>query len=195
MPKSHDQPLCVKSLKNTHIRIWQNLELVSHVPSRPLNIPSFKALTEKLTPGIPKMPKPHDQPLCAYLMRYNAHLQSHPRPWPKWYIYHTNWKPMKIIQIIVRTASTHDRAPGFIMKSVKNSGKIQILKFSKTRDISCVPIRSLQISSLKTLGGKLTSECQKMPKSHDQTLCAYLMKYDAHIQSHPRSSPKWYICQ
>ena len=34
---------------------------------------------------------------------------------------------------------------------------------------------------------------KKLPKSHDQLLCAYWMRYDAHIQSHPRSSPKWYI--
>ena len=33
----------------------------------------------------------------------------------------------------------------------------------------------------------------KMTYSHNQPLRAYLMRYDAHIQSHLRSSPKWYI--
>ena len=34
-----------------------------------------------------KMPKSHDQPLCAYLIRYDAHIQTYPRSWPKWHIY------------------------------------------------------------------------------------------------------------
>ena len=46
---------------------------------------SLKDLTEKLTSGIPKMRKSHDQPLCAYLMRYDAHIQSHRWSWPKWH--------------------------------------------------------------------------------------------------------------
>ena len=70
--------MCKKFWKNTHIGIWQNLELISHVTLRSLNIPSLKALTGKLS---------HDQSLCTYLMRHDAHLQSHPRSWPKWYIY------------------------------------------------------------------------------------------------------------
>ena len=55
---------CVKnSEKNTHVGIWQDLEPILHVPLRSLNIPSLKALTEKLTLGMPKMPKSHDHPL------------------------------------------------------------------------------------------------------------------------------------
>ena len=34
-----------------------------------------------------------------------------------------NWNPIKSIQVIVRTPSTHERAPRFIKKSVTNSGK------------------------------------------------------------------------
>ena len=34
---------------------------------------------KKLTSGMPKMPKSNDQPLCAYLIRYDAHIQSYPR--------------------------------------------------------------------------------------------------------------------
>ena len=93
-------------------------------------ITCFKALTKKLTPGFPKMPKSHDQPLCAYLMRYDAifnpiqDLDSSDTYTTKY------WNPMTTIQVIVRTASTHDRTPRFIKKSVKNSGKTQILQFS-----------------------------------------------------------------
>ena len=148
---------------------------------------------------MPKMSKSHDQSLCAYLMRFDAHLQSHPRSWPKWYLYRKKWNPMKTIQVIFRTPSTHDRAPRFIKKSVKNSGKIQILKFSKHRtlyiNITCPHKVSLNILSLKALAGKLTSGTPKMPKSHDQPLCVYLMRYDTHLQSHPRFWPKWYLCQ
>ena len=51
------------------------------------------------------------------------------------------------------------------------------------------------MSSLTALAGKSTSGMPKMPKSHDPPLCAYLMRYDAYLQSHLRSSPKWYINQ
>ena len=40
---------CVKILKpDTHIGIWQTLELISYVLLRSLNIPSLNALTEKI---------------------------------------------------------------------------------------------------------------------------------------------------
>ena len=44
-----------------------------------------------------------------YLMRYDAHLQSHPRSWPKWYIYPKNWNPMKTIQVIIQTPTADGR--------------------------------------------------------------------------------------
>ena len=138
--------------------------------------------------------KSHDQPLCAYLMRHDAHLQSHSRSWTKWYIYRKNWNPMKTIQVIIRTPSTHERAPRFIKKSVKNSEKNTHIKIQKNPGTYII-IQSLWLLGLKSLAGKLTSGIPKMPKSHDQPLCAYIMKYDAHIQSHPRSSPMWYIYQ
>ena len=49
------------------------------------------------------------------------------------YMYH--WNPIKTSKVIVRTPNTHERAPRFIKKGVKNSGKIQIFKFSKTQDL------------------------------------------------------------
>ena len=55
-----------------------------------------------------KMLNSHDQPLYAYLMRYDAHIQSHPRSSPKWYIYQKHWNPMKRIQVIIQTP-TADR--------------------------------------------------------------------------------------
>ena len=112
---------------------------------------------------MPKMPKSHDQPLCAYLMRYDAHIQSHPRSSPKWYICQKKkiqWKQFKL-------------SSGHQALMTEHPGSL----------------------SLKALAGKLTSGMPKMPKSHDKPLYAYLMRYEAHIQSHPRSSPKWYICQ
>ena len=80
-----------------------------------------------------------------------------------------------------------DGQPENIMPPAPKGGgiKIQISKFSKTRDLYHV----------KALAGKLTSGMPKMRKSHDQPLCAYLMRHDGHIQSHPRSSPKSYIYQ
>ena len=61
---------------------------------------------------MPKMPKSHDQPLCAYLMRYAAHIQSHPRSLPKWYITEKNWNPMKRIQVIIRTPTADRQTDG-----------------------------------------------------------------------------------
>ena len=105
-----------KFWKTTHIGIWQNLEFISHVPLRSLNIPSLKALTEKFISGMLKMPKSHDQPLCTYSMRYDAHFQSHPISWSKWYLCKKIWNPMKTIQVIIRTPSTHDWTPRFKYK-------------------------------------------------------------------------------
>ena len=62
------------SSKNTMVQIKQNPGLISCFPLSSPNIPSLKALTEKLT---------HDQPLCTYLMRYDSHIQSPPRSWPQ----------------------------------------------------------------------------------------------------------------
>ena len=108
-------------------------------------------------------------------------------------VWYPSWNPMKTVQVIVRTPSPHDGAPRFIMKCVKKSGKIQILKISKTRtNIMCPHKVSLHIT-FNALAEKLISGMPKMPKSHDQPLCANLIRYDAHIVSHPRSSPKWCI--
>ena len=75
---------------------------------------------------------------------------------------------MKTIQVIVRTPSTHDLASRFIKKSVKNRENTNIEIQQNPGFISCVPIRSLQISSMKALAEKSTSGMSKMPKSHDQ---------------------------
>ena len=182
--------------KNTNIVIQQNLGLISCVLIRSLYKISLKALAGQLTSGMPKMPKSNDQPFCAHLMRHDAHIQSHPRSSPKWYICQKNWNPMKTIEFIVRTPSTCDRAPRIIKKNVKKIGKNTNIVIQQNPGlISCVFSRSLYIISLKALAGQLTSGMPKMPKSHDQPFCAHLMRHDAHIQSHPRSSPKWYICQ
>ena len=61
-------------------------------PLRFLEIPSLKALTEKLSSGMPKSPKSHDQPLCAYLMGYDTHIQ-----------YRKMWNPMKRIWVTIWT--------------------------------------------------------------------------------------------
>ena len=65
--------------------------------------PPLNALTEKFTPGMPKMPKPHEQPLCAYLMRNDADIKSHPRPWPKWYMQQKIFKSNEKIWVIIWT--------------------------------------------------------------------------------------------
>ena len=135
---------CVKKLKITHSGIWQNLELISHVPLRSLNIPSLKALTEKLSPGIPKMPKSLDQPLCAYLMRYDTHLQSHPRSWPKWYIYHKKWNPMeKQFKLLSRHQTLMTEHPGSLRKASKYKKKTNIAIQRNPGYVSCVPMMSL----------------------------------------------------
>ena len=107
-----------------------------------------------------------------------------------------HWNPMKIIQVIVWAPSIHDRAPRFIKKRVKKIGKNTNIEIQQNSGIIlCVPVRSLWIWRLKVLARKLTSGMPKMPKSHDQPLCAYLMRYDAHIQSDPRSLPNWCMYQ
>ena len=55
-----------------------------------------------------------------------------------------HWNPIKTSQVIVRTPNTHERAPRFVKKSIKNSGKIQIFKFSKTQDLYHVSPWALQ---------------------------------------------------
>ena len=102
-----------------------------------------------------------------------------------------NWNPIKTIQVIVRTPSTHERSSRFIKKSVKNREKYKYWNSAKSGTyIMCQHnIRPLWLSSLKSLAWKLTSGMPKMSKSDDQPLCG------AHIQSHPRCSPKWYIYQ
>ena len=66
--------------------------------------------------------------------------------------------------------------------------------FSKTQDLYQVsPVRALNIRNLKIQTQKLTSGMPKVHKSHDQPLCIYLMRYDADIQSQPRSLAKWNI--
>ena len=76
--------------------------------------------------------------------------------------YAKKWNPMKTIQVIVRTPSTHDRAPRFIKKKRKQFGKNTNIENQQIPGlISCVSMRSLKISSLKAVAEKLTSE---MPK-------------------------------
>ena len=58
------------------------------------------------------MPKSHDQPLYAYLMRYDAHIESHPRSSPKWYMCQKNWNLMKRIQVIIRAPTADGRTDG-----------------------------------------------------------------------------------
>ena len=89
--------------KNTYIQIQQNPGLISCFPLSSPNIPSLKALTEKFT---------HDQPLCTYLMRYDAHIQSPPRSWPKLHIPNKSWNPMKRIQVIIWTSTVDGRTDG-----------------------------------------------------------------------------------
>ena len=124
-----------KSVKNSGtIQIWKFSEtgtyiMCPHMVS--VNV-KFEGSSRKIDVRNAKMPKSHYQPLCAYLMRYDAYLQSHPRSSPKRYINQKSWNPVKTIQVIVLTPSPQDRAPRFIKKSAKISGKIQILKFSET---------------------------------------------------------------
>ena len=67
---------------------------------------------KKLTSGMPKMPMSDDQPLCAYLMRYDAHIQSHPRASPKWCIYQKNLNLVKRIEVIIQTPTADGRMDG-----------------------------------------------------------------------------------
>ena len=46
----------------------QILICISYILLRTPFIPNLKALTKKLTSGMPKMSKSHDRPVCAYLM-------------------------------------------------------------------------------------------------------------------------------
>ena len=85
-------------------------------PHKVFWISSLKALPEKLTSGMPKMLKSHDQPLCAYLMRYDAHIPSHSRSSPKRYIYWKNWNLMKRIQVIIRTPTADGRTDGHLWR-------------------------------------------------------------------------------
>ena len=69
---------------------------------------------------------------------------------------------MKSIQVIVRTPSTHDWAPRFIKRSLKNSGKIQILKLSKTQYLYYVsPSGLFQYKAWRLWLQNLLQECQK----------------------------------
>ena len=45
------------------------LETRRYILLRTPFMPNWKALTKKLTSGMPKMSKSHDRPVCAYLMR------------------------------------------------------------------------------------------------------------------------------
>ena len=103
----------------------------------------FEGFNLKIDFKMPKMPKSHDRPLCPYLMRYDAVIPIKDLdPNDIYAKYH--WNPFKTSQVIVRTPNTHERAPRFIEKSEKKSGKIQILKFSKTQDLYHVSPWALQ---------------------------------------------------
>ena len=58
-----------KFRKNTNIGIQQNPGLISYILLRTPFMPNWKALTKKMTSGMPKMSKSHDRPVYAYLMR------------------------------------------------------------------------------------------------------------------------------
>ena len=94
----------------------------------------FEGFNLKIDFKMPKMPKSHDRPLCPYLMRYDAVIPIIDLD-PNDIYANYHWNPIKTSQVIVRTPNTLERAPRFIKKSVKNSGKIQIFKFSKTQDL------------------------------------------------------------
>ena len=103
----------------------------------------FEGFNLKIDFEMPKMPKSHDRPLCPYLTRYDAVIpikDLHPNDIYAKY----HWNPIKTSHVIVWTPNTHERAPRFIKKSVKNSGKIQIFKFSKTQDLYHVSPWALQ---------------------------------------------------
>ena len=103
----------------------------------------FEGFNLKIDFKMPKMPKSHDRPLCPYLMRYDAVIPIKDLdPNDIYAKYH--WNPIKTSQVIVRTPNTHERTPRFIKKSVKNSGKIHIFKFSKTQDLYHVSPWALQ---------------------------------------------------
>ena len=178
-----------KPWKHTPIGIWQNPELISHVPLRSLNIPSLKALTEKLTTGMPRMPKSHNRPLCTYLMKYDADTESHPRSWPKWHIYQVSLKSNETIQVSIQTPNTHDRAPRFIKKSIKIWENYKY--WNSAESMTDVPIQSLNIWSLKALAGKLTSGMPKMPKSHDRPLWAYFNPVQDLVPSDTYTKKEW----
>ena len=150
-----------KLVKNTSIEIKQNTELISYLPEMSLIMPSLMALAWKLTSGMPKMPKSHDQPLCAYLMRYDACPSSIPSKILTQVIYIPKKNPMKRIKVMVWTPSTHERAPRLIKKSVKNLWKIQILKELRTY-IMC-PYKVFCNSKFEgSITWKLTSGMPKM---------------------------------
>ena len=92
--------------KNRNIEIQQNPGLISCVS---LNI-KFEGSSWEI--DFRNAKKSHDQPLCTYLMRYDAHLQSHPRYWPKGYLCKKNWNPMKRIQVVIRTPTADGGTDG-----------------------------------------------------------------------------------
>ena len=61
-------------------------------------MPNWKALTKKLTSGMPKMSKSHDRPVCAYLMSMQDHDPSD--------IFTKNFlNPLKRMRFIIRTST------------------------------------------------------------------------------------------
>ena len=62
----------------------------------------------------------HDWPLCAYLMRYDADIQSLLRSCREWYLCKmSSTSNEKQFLVIVRTPNTHQRKSGLIKKCVK----------------------------------------------------------------------------
>ena len=91
-------------------------------------------------------------------MRYDVHLQSHSRSWPKLYLCKKNeiqWK-----QVIVQTPCINDLAPRFIKKSVKNWEKYKYWNSANPETYTLCPHKvSLNVkfegSSWKTEGRML----------------------------------------
>ena len=154
-----------------------------------LNIKFEGFSSKKMISGIPKMPK--SWPAIVHIFNEVWCPSLIPsKILTKMILIPKNWNPMKSIQVIIRTPSTHDRVPKFINKRVKNSGKKNKYWNSAKPGtyIMCPHKVSLNI---KFEGSSWKIDWKKWPAI--MRIHMYLMRYDAHIQSHPRSSLKWYI--
>ena len=78
-----------------------------------------------------------------------------------------------------------------VKKRVKNLGKYKYWISAKPGTYTKCPYKvSLNI---KFVGSSQEIDLRDAKNTHHRSLCTYVMRYDAYIQSRPRSSPKWYI--